>query len=196
MDLYAGPEMLMYFKYSNVMNLVFAAFTHGVALPILFPIACFGILNNFISERVLLAYYYRAPPMFDDELNRQALFLLKLAPLSGLAMGYWYLGNRQIFFNEYGLLEEAFGEMQGVRHLVFDYSKGPNHTLPVLLAIPFILFFDQGMNLLTRVILPCLGCLRGSHKVEKVLQRKIKANEDLGYFWECLSGISQMRWFA
>jgi len=58
-DLYAGPEMLMHFKYSNVMNLVFVAFLHGVAMPILFPIAFFGVFNNFLCERLLLAWYYK-----------------------------------------------------------------------------------------------------------------------------------------
>jgi hypothetical protein len=33
------------------MNFVFVAFTHGAAMPILFPIAGFGILNFYIVER-------------------------------------------------------------------------------------------------------------------------------------------------
>lgn len=178
------------------MNLVFAAFTHGAALPILFPITWFGILNNFVTERFLLAYYYRAPPMFDNELNRQALLLLRLAPLSGLAMGYWYLGNRQIFFNEWALLEDAFGEMVGAKHYLFDYTKGPSHTLPILLALPCMLFFEQFLRLITLKLLPCIGCLRAPDEDEKAKADRVKANEDLGYFWECLSGIAQMRWYA
>ena len=100
----------MYFKYSNFINLVFSAFTHGVALPILWPICLFGIFNNYVCERLLLAYYYKQPPMYDNRLNDRALNTLKYCPLILLLMGYWYLGNRQTFFNKYVYLETAFGE--------------------------------------------------------------------------------------
>ena len=201
-DLYAGPEMLMYFKYSNVMNLVFAAFTHGAALPILFPVTWFGILNNYFTERILLAYYYRTPPMFDNKLDRAALRLLRFAPIFGLLMSYWYLGNRQIFFNESGLLAEAFGEMLGIRHPVFPVFDKPDHTLILLLALLCIAldlllsFAGRGAGLwaIVRRLLPCCGCARGAAKIERAI--KFKTNEDLGNFFECLSGIQQMRWFA
>lgn len=58
-DLYSGPEMLMFFKYSNIMNMVFVSMTHGAALPVLFPITLFGIINNYLAERTFLAYYYK-----------------------------------------------------------------------------------------------------------------------------------------
>ena len=45
------------------------AFTHGVALPMLFPVALFGLVNNYFTERILLAYYYRQPPMLDNRIN-------------------------------------------------------------------------------------------------------------------------------
>ena len=86
--------MMMYFKYSNAMNIVFVTLTHGVALPILFPIGLFGLCNNFFTERILLAYYYRQPPLLDNRLNNAALRILKAAPVFMLILGYWYLGNR------------------------------------------------------------------------------------------------------
>ena len=68
-DLYSGPEIEMYFKYSNALNLVFICMTHCVALPILVPITFVGLLNNFVTERVLLARYYKHPPLIDNKLN-------------------------------------------------------------------------------------------------------------------------------
>jgi len=62
-DLYAGPEIQMFFRYASVINIVFVAMTHGVALPILYPLALFGLANNYFTERILLAYYYRKPPL-------------------------------------------------------------------------------------------------------------------------------------
>lgn len=125
-ELYAGPEIEMYFKYSNVLNLTFVAMTHGMALPILFPITLFGLINNFFVERTLLAYYYKQPPMFDNTLNDQALNTLKQAPVIMLMMGYWVIGNRQMFFNETSLITEAFSEIEDSNHFIIDYSHGIN----------------------------------------------------------------------
>ena len=93
-NLYAGPDQEMFWAYSYILNLVFVAFIHGIALPILFPIAFFGIFNNFVVERFLIARYYRAPPLYDNRLNNHALKGLLYAPLLMLANGYWVLGNR------------------------------------------------------------------------------------------------------
>ena len=76
------------------MVLVFLAFTHGIAFPILFPIAVFGLINNYFVERVCLAYYYKQPPLQDNKLNHASLKTLRLAPLFFLCYGFWILGNR------------------------------------------------------------------------------------------------------
>lgn len=125
-DLYSGPEIEMYFKYSNVLNLTFVALTHGPALPLLFPLALLGIFNNYFVERLCLAYYYKQPPMLDNSLNQQALNTLQQAPLLMLFFAYWYLGNRQMFFNETKPIMTANSEIDESMHSLFDYSDGPN----------------------------------------------------------------------
>lgn len=45
-------------------------------MPILFPIAAFAMVNLVISEKVLFAYFYRKPPMYDNEMNDGALEIL------------------------------------------------------------------------------------------------------------------------
>ena len=67
-NLYAGPAYLMHFKYSSIMTQVFVSFMYGLFIPVLFPIAAFGILNMYISEKFCLLYYYRKPPIYDDKL--------------------------------------------------------------------------------------------------------------------------------
>ena len=47
-----------------------------------------------------MAYYYRQPPSYDEKLNKRAIKVLKFAPVFMFLLGYWALGNRQIFFNE------------------------------------------------------------------------------------------------
>ena len=127
--------------------------THCVALPILCPITFFGLLNNFITERILLARYYKQPPLYDNRLNKRALDILKTAPLFSLAMGYWYLGNRQNFFNDYKTVTHAFGEVKNSGHKLFaDFGDGPNHTMPILIVFPMVIFFQFVVKVVIQLI--------------------------------------------
>ena len=91
--------------------MVFLAFTHGIAFPILWPIALIGLINNYVVERICLAYYYRKPPMMDNKLNLSCLHILQYAPLFTFSFGYWTLGNSQMFFNLISPKTRAFGEL-------------------------------------------------------------------------------------
>ena len=82
------------------MYMVFVTFTHGIALPVLFPIACFAMCNMYIAEKIQFAFFYKQPPLLDNSLNDSSLKMLQLAPVFMICFGYWQLGNRQIFFNE------------------------------------------------------------------------------------------------
>jgi len=99
-DLYAGPEYMIHFKYSTVIMQVYIAFAYGLFVPFLFITTTIGVLNMYIVERMCMYYFYQYPPSYDDKLSRQALSLLNKAPLVMFAFGYWAIGNRQIFFNE------------------------------------------------------------------------------------------------
>ena len=84
----------MHFKYSSILVQVFVSFMYGMFIPILFPITLFGIFNMYINERLLLAYYYKKPPMYDMELHMESLMRVRLAPILCFLMGFWSLGNR------------------------------------------------------------------------------------------------------
>ena len=88
-QLYAGPEVEIHYRYSAILNVCFSTFTHGLALPILYPIAAFTMLNFYFVEKYLFAYYYRKPPLFDNKMNERALYLLAYTPPFLLAFGYW-----------------------------------------------------------------------------------------------------------
>lgn len=75
-------------------------FTFGLMMPILFPISLLALINHYITEKYLFAYYYRKPPMYGNEINEGALKILQTAPIFMLGTCYWALNNRQIFFNE------------------------------------------------------------------------------------------------
>ena len=51
------------------MTIIYVTMMYGVGLPILFPIGLIALINLYFVERFSMAYYYRMPPNFDDELN-------------------------------------------------------------------------------------------------------------------------------
>jgi hypothetical protein len=53
----------------------------------------------YINERILLAYYYKKPPMYDMEIHLESLKRVRLAPILTFSLGFWAIGNRQIFYN-------------------------------------------------------------------------------------------------
>lgn len=58
-ELFAGPEYLLHYKYSNIINMVCMTFMFGAGIPILFPITLGAITVIYILERLLVAYFYR-----------------------------------------------------------------------------------------------------------------------------------------
>ena len=99
MNLYSGPDHLMHFKYSAMMNVTFVTFMYGLALPLLFPIGMAFFIFLYVMERLLLTYYYKKPPMYDEKLNLSVIATMKWAPVFMMMFSYWVMGNRQIFEN-------------------------------------------------------------------------------------------------
>lgn len=99
-DLYSGPEYFIHYRYSFVLNIVFITFMFGAGLPILFILALVALVCFYCLERLLLAWYYKKPPMFDDKLNSLAIKILMIAPILYCAFGFWMYNNPQIFTKE------------------------------------------------------------------------------------------------
>lgn len=136
----AGPEVELDIQYAFIFNTVFTTFTFGLAIPLLFPIATLTMINQYISEKILFAYFYRKPPMYGGGMNVGALAILSYAPIFMLCFGYWQLGNRHMFFNEIPTLETSSDGVDPGHH-IFDYSKGLDYTIILVIFIPFIIFF-------------------------------------------------------
>ena len=94
MDLYMGPEYIVHFKYSSVFNITFVTMMYGVGIPILFPIAVLSYTILWISERYYVAYNFQMPPSLDDRLSKNAVNVLKYAPMIFLFNGFWMLSNK------------------------------------------------------------------------------------------------------
>lgn len=99
-DTYAGPEYLIHYRFAAILLQIGVAFCYGCTMPPLYGIASVAFLILYINERLLICYYYREPPAFDEKMTMLTLDLVKYVPFMMLPMAFWQLGNRQIFENE------------------------------------------------------------------------------------------------
>jgi hypothetical protein len=47
-DIYSGPEYLIHFKYSHIMNVIFVTMMYGLGVPVLFLVAVLSYLVLYI----------------------------------------------------------------------------------------------------------------------------------------------------
>lgn len=73
--------------------IVWIAFMFGSGLPILFPIALFGLIILNGTNRVTLAYLCKQPPVYDEKMNLTTIRLLALAPWLYVGVGAWVYSN-------------------------------------------------------------------------------------------------------
>lgn len=55
-DLYSGANYILHFKYAGVLNIVFITMLYGIGMPLLFPIGAFNFFNQWVCERIIIAY--------------------------------------------------------------------------------------------------------------------------------------------
>lgn len=94
MDLYSGPEYIIHFKYSALLNVTFVTMMYGLGLPILFPIAALSYFIFWATERYQMAYTYQMPPALDDTLTKNTIKLLSYSPVLFLLNGLWMVSNK------------------------------------------------------------------------------------------------------
>ena len=122
-DLYVGPDYVIHFKYSQILNVTFVTMMYGLGMPILFPIAAVSYLIFWLVERYQVAYTYPMPPAMDDQMTKNALSLLSYSPILLLLNGYWMLSNKQIFESE----------LNSIANITDDMLTG--HTLDTILVL-------------------------------------------------------------
>jgi hypothetical protein len=133
-NLYSGPEYLLHYKYSRILNIVFVTFMYGMVLPILFPIGLLSIIFTYFAEKIMIVFYYKEPPSYDQKLNNLALKILAWAPFFMFTFGFWMMSNRQIFYNVAKLSEKANPKVENTGHVLFkDIRAGPELNLFIMI---------------------------------------------------------------
>lgn len=192
-NIYAGPLYLMHFKYSSIMTQVYISFMYGLFIPVLFPIAAFGIMNMYLVERFALIYYYRKPPMYDEKLQKDSIAVLKNAPIAMYLMGYWAVGNTQIFFGE---KQEKIhnNKVSDPKHHLIDHGHNLNqtHMLLILIFIFFVKKFivDTIGNCIKNIAKYCCQ-VQWEHDIQGE-----DVEEQIGSYWDSLTGDDQKIWYA
>lgn len=74
--IYCGPAFAIHWKYAYILNVVFMAMLFGPGLPVLFPIGLMSLIILYIIERLMVAYSYQKPPMFDSTVNQTVIRIL------------------------------------------------------------------------------------------------------------------------
>lgn len=63
-ETYAGETFSLSYKYSYMLVVTFVTFLFGSGLPILFPIGLLSLIGLYLTERLMMAYSYKRPPMY------------------------------------------------------------------------------------------------------------------------------------
>ena len=180
-DLYSGPEYLIHFKYSIILNISFVCMVYGVGVPLLLLVAAISFAILYATERLLVAYFYQQPPAFDDKLTKNAVAILKYASILYLLFGFWMLSNRGMFDNEVLPLEFTDSRVR-TTHSIGSFTI--NQAIPmffmgcVMVAIVF-------MQAFFKKTLKSWGFTFGG--------RKIQVDENLPQFWRAIK-FSDAEW--
>jgi hypothetical protein len=60
--MYDQPDYILHTKYATLLNTIFVTLMYGFGMPILFPIGALALINQYICERIIVAYFMRLPP--------------------------------------------------------------------------------------------------------------------------------------
>lgn len=130
---YTGPEFLIHYRYSSIMNIFFVCLLYGTALPILYPIALLSMCVLYVAERAQVFYFYKQPPALDEKLTMSTLKIMMLGPLLYMFINYMYLGNLQIFDNVTMPLSRIDDVVKSGHKLLVGYSDiKVNQSFPAL----------------------------------------------------------------
>ncbi|CDW71360.1 UNKNOWN [Stylonychia lemnae] len=141
-DIYSGPEYLIHFKYSGILNVTFVTMMYGLGMPILFPIAAWTYFVLYSLERVLAAYFYQLPPTFDDQMSKNALMKMRWAAIFYLFFGFWMLSSKIVFSNQHNLIEDI-DELMKSGHTIKSIRVDQASPLLLIGVCIFCIIFMQ-----------------------------------------------------
>lgn len=154
-----------------MLNIVYITMMYGMGMPILFVLAAFNFFNQWVCERIIVAYHMKLPPALDDKLTINCINMLKLAPIMLLFNGYWMISNRQIYENNWSYIGRITESMHS--HHPIDFKI--NWATPAL----FMAVASVGIILIQKIFNKYL--MKWGFTMASV---DIKVDEDLPNFFK------------
>jgi len=96
-DLHSGPIYALNYRFSAILLQISVTALFGAGIPLLYPVGALSFFIMLMVERLSLAYFYREPPCYDEQITIMANKVIKVIAHFGLVVTFWQLGNRQIF---------------------------------------------------------------------------------------------------
>ena len=184
-DTYSGPEFMIHFRYSTILVITFVTLMYGTLLPLLFPIAAWSFFVLYSLERLLVCYYYKQPPAFDEKMTVNALNFFLWAPIVYMMTSYWGLSNNQIFGNLVFKLDNVRDLIRS-GHTVASEMKDLHfdQAFPLLMLLGIFLVFIPFGSLFTLLV---------SYIKPGLLDINLNIDEDLNNYFEALED-SDKQW--
>ena len=160
-DLNSGAEHLLFEKYPRLVNIVMVSMMYSFGMPIFIILTFVCLMVSYIVDKIIVVYYHRKPPMYDDTLNNLSVQLLKWGAFFYIAIAYWMISNRQMFAND--VVPRAYqDEIEEYNH----YFNSPPHYSFQLAVRWVAIFIGLGLFLFDVFYLWLNMCLKSSSKME------------------------------
>lgn len=166
---FEGPQFHLDTRYATIMQSVFVTLLFGAVLPLLVPIAFFGMLLSFYVDKWLLLRFYRIPPHYDVHLGRALTSWIPWAIFLHLGFTAYAMSTPAIFASVaadvgvFGDVTSAAAASSGtLRELVQRLQQTHVFSLTVA-ALAVLLFtvlskFVSGLTRCSRVACAVVSC--------------------------------------
>ena len=98
-DFYIGPSFGMEFRRAALVSNTAIAMILGPLFPLLYPVTLLAFMVLMVHERLLIVYWCREPPTYDEKMAVTSIKILRIVPLATLFVAFWQLGNKSILDN-------------------------------------------------------------------------------------------------
>jgi hypothetical protein len=124
----------VHFRYSDTLNILYTTMFYGLGVPTLFPIAAVTMFNQWLAERIILAYLVRQPPAMNDRLSRLAIKLAKRGPIVALFPMFYMVYSKTMFEKSWSYKMKTSDPLRANDELEFWEA---NWSLPLLITLTF-----------------------------------------------------------
>lgn len=88
-DLYSGCDYSIDYRYATILLNISVAFLFGTAMPYLYLTAFLAFAILYTNERMVICYFARKPPSFDENMTLETLNIIKYVPFVMLPFVFW-----------------------------------------------------------------------------------------------------------